>query len=41
MLKLGVKNFLMVGVMAVLFIVLAKVIVTKYPSPVTPVIQAV
>ena len=31
MLDLGIKNWLMVGVMAVLFIVLAKVILTKYP----------
>ena len=38
----GVKNFLTVGVMAVLFIVMAKVIVTKYPiKGITPVIQAV
>lgn len=42
MMKLGVKNFLMVGVMAILFIVLAKVVVTKYPiKGITPVIQAV
>lgn len=38
--KLGVKNFLMVGVMAVLFIVVAKVIVSKYPSPITPVVMS-
>lgn len=30
MIKLGIKNWLMVGVMAVLFIVFAKVIFTKY-----------
>jgi hypothetical protein len=31
MMKLGIRNFLMVGIMAVLFIVAAKVIFTKYP----------
>lgn len=31
MLNLGIRNWLLVGVMAVLFIVLAKVILTKYP----------
>jgi hypothetical protein len=40
--SLGLKNFLMVGVMSVLFIVFAKIIVTKYPiKGITPVIQAV
>lgn len=29
-LKLGIKNFLMVGLMSVLFIVMFKVITTKY-----------
>jgi hypothetical protein len=29
--KLGIKNFLLVGVMATLFILGAKVIVSKYP----------
>lgn len=43
MLKLGIKNFFMVGIIAVLFIVMAKVIVTKYPNAfkmVAPVIQS-
>jgi hypothetical protein len=31
MMKLGVKNFMLVGVMAIVFIVLAKVVLTKYP----------
>jgi hypothetical protein len=30
--SLSVKNFLMVGIMAVLFIILAKVLVNKYPA---------
>ncbi len=29
----GVKSFLMVGLMAMLFLVLTKVIVNKYPVP--------
>jgi hypothetical protein len=42
MVKLGVKSFLMVGVMAVLFIVLAKVVFTKYPvKGVSELVQAV
>lgn len=42
MLKLGLKNFIMIGVMAILFIVVAKVIVNKYPvAGVTQVINAV
>lgn len=40
-LRLGVKNFLLVGVMAVIFIALAKVISTKYPNPTSPIIMAV
>jgi hypothetical protein len=31
MIKFGLKNWVMVGVMAVLFIVVAKVVLTKYP----------
>lgn len=31
MAKLGIKNFIMIGVMAILFIVMAKVIFTKFP----------
>ena len=31
MIKLGIRNWLLVGVMAILFIVVAKVIFTKYP----------
>lgn len=42
MMKLGVKNFLMVGVMALLFIVMAKIIVNKYPvTGLTDVVNAV
>jgi hypothetical protein len=42
MLKLGIKNFLMVGLMAVLFIVFAKVIFTKYEiKGVSQLVQAV
>jgi hypothetical protein len=43
MVKLGVKNFLLIGVMAILFIVMAKVIVNKYPAfnMVAPAINAV
>jgi hypothetical protein len=29
--KLGVRNFLVVGLMALIFIVLVKVVFTKYP----------
>lgn len=40
--KVGVRNFFVVGIMAVLFIVLAKVIVTKYPvKGLSEVVQAV
>jgi len=39
---MGVKNFLMVGMMAVLFIVLAKVVFTKWNVPyVSPLVQSV
>lgn len=38
--KLGVKNFMLIGVMALLFIVMAKVLVTKYPNPVTPIVMS-
>lgn len=31
MVKLGLRNFIIVGVMALLFIVVAKVVFTKYP----------
>lgn len=31
--KLGVRNFLLCGLMALIFIVLAKVVLTKYPVP--------
>jgi hypothetical protein len=31
MLKLGIRNWVLVGIMAILFIVVAKVIVNKYP----------
>lgn len=42
MVKLGIKNFLMIGLMAVLFIVFAKVIFTKYEvKGVTQLVQAV
>jgi uncharacterized membrane protein YkgB len=42
MVKLGIKNFLMIGLMAVLFIVFAKVIFTKYEvKGVSQLVQAV
>jgi hypothetical protein len=42
MMKLGVKNFLMVGIMATLFIVVAKVVLTKYPvKGISEVVQTV
>jgi hypothetical protein len=42
MLNLGIRNWLLVGVMAVLFIVVAKVIFTKYPvTGISDVINAV
>ena len=42
MIKLGVRNWLLVGVMAILFIVVAKVIFTKYPiKGVSDVVNAV
>lgn len=42
MVNLGIRNWLLVGVMAVLFIVVAKVIFTKYPvSGISDVINAV
>lgn len=42
MIKLGIRNWLLVGVMAVLFIVVAKVLVTKYPvSGISDVVNAV
>jgi hypothetical protein len=31
MVKLGIRNWVLVGIMAILFIVVAKVIVNKYP----------
>jgi hypothetical protein len=31
MLKLGIRNWFLVGIMAILFIVVAKVVFTKYP----------
>jgi hypothetical protein len=42
MVKLGVGNFLLIGVMAVLFIVIIKVVLTKYPvKGLSDVVQAV
>lgn len=38
--KLGIRNFLMVGTMALLFIIVVKVLVTKYPNPITPVVMS-
>ena len=40
--KIGMRNFLVIGMIAVLFIVIVKVIVTKYPvSGLTDVVNAV
>ena len=40
--KLGMRNFLVIGMIAVLFIVVAKVIFTKYPiAGVTDVVNSV
>ena len=40
--KLGMRNFLVIGMIAVLFIVVIKVIVTKYPiAGLTDVVNAV
>jgi hypothetical protein len=40
--KVGLKSFLVVGVMAVIFIAMAKIIFTKYEIPgVSKVVQAV
>jgi hypothetical protein len=41
--NLSVKNFLMVGIMAIAFIILAKVLVNKYnvPDPVSSTINAI
>jgi hypothetical protein len=42
MMKLGIRNWLLVGTMAVLFIVVMKVLVNKYPiKGVSDVINAV
>jgi hypothetical protein len=42
MLKLGIRNWVLVGIMAILFIVVAKVIVNKYPlAGLTDVVNAV
>ena len=40
--KLGMRNFLVIGMIAILFIVVAKVIFTKYPiTGLTDVVNAV
>lgn len=39
--KFGIRSFLMVGLMAVIFIVLSKVIVNKYVDPANPVSKLV
>ncbi len=40
--KIGMRNFLVIGMIAVLFIVVAKVVFTKYPiSGVTDVVNSV
>jgi len=40
--NMGVKSFLMIGMAAVLFIVLAKVVFTKFNVPyVSPLVQSV
>ena len=42
MVKLGIRNWVLVGIMAILFIVVAKVIVNKYPvAGLTTVVNAV
>jgi hypothetical protein len=40
--KLGIRNFIVVGLLALIFIFALKVITAKYPLPgLTPVVQSV
>lgn len=42
MVKIGIRNFLIIGIMAILFIVMMKVVTAKYPVPgISNVVQAV
>jgi hypothetical protein len=42
MVKFGIRNWVLIGVMAILFIVMAKVVVNKYPvRGLTDVVNAV
>ncbi len=42
MVKVGIRNFLIIGILSILFIVLLKVVTAKYPIPgITNVVQAV